>query len=193
LGALAVFPLSDLALQVINALVVSLLSPDKLPRMDFKNGIPADHAALVVIPMMLVNEEVVRREAEKLEVRFLGNQQPNLWFSLFADFTDSEASSAPSDDALLRVARNCIGDLNRRYPGGRFLLFHRPRVWSESEQCWIGTQEQTELNAFLCGEGSDDIVDGELPVPVRYVITLDADTQLPPGPRCAWWRPAPIH
>jgi cyclic beta-1,2-glucan synthetase len=95
LGALAIFPLSDLALQVINALVVSLLPPDKLPRMDFKDGIPADHAALVVIPMMLVNEKVVRREAEKLEVRFLGNQQPNLWFSLFADFTDSATSSVP--------------------------------------------------------------------------------------------------
>jgi cyclic beta-1,2-glucan synthetase len=86
---------------------------------------------------------------------------------------------------LLHAARNCIGELNRRYPCGRFLLFLRPRVWSESEQSWIGRERKRgkleELNAFLCGEGHDDIlIEGELPASIRYVITLDADTQLPP-------------
>lgn len=75
-GLLALLPLSELAVQVINALVISLLPPDKLPRMDFKSGIPSEHATLVVIPMMLVGEDVVRREIEKLEVRFLGPREP---------------------------------------------------------------------------------------------------------------------
>jgi len=185
LGALAALPLSELAIQVINSLVISLLPPDKLPRLDFEKAIPAEHAALIVIPMMLANEEVVRRELEKLEVRFLGNQEPNLWYSLFADFTDSEKPIEPPDETLLRLAREGIDGLNRRYPGGRFLLFHRPRSWSESEQCWIGRERKRgkleELNAFLCGEGPHDIlISGELPLPVRYVITLDSDTQLPP-------------
>jgi cyclic beta-1,2-glucan synthetase len=184
LGALAILPLSELAIQVINALVISLLPPDKLPRMDFKEGIPPEHATLVVIPMMLVDEDVVRRETERLEVRFLGNQEPNLWFSLFADFTDSEQPADSSDAVLLQVARNGIEELNRRYPGSRFLLFHRPRAWSETEQRWIGRERKRgkleELNAFLCGEGPQDIlVTGSLPLPIRYVITLDADTQLP--------------
>jgi cyclic beta-1,2-glucan synthetase len=184
LSALATLPLSELAIQVVNALVISLLPPDKLPRMDFKQGIPAEHAALVVIPMMLANEEVVRRETEKLEVRFLGNQEPNLWFSLFADFTDSDTPSGPSDHVLLQMARDGIDELNQRYPGGRFLLFHRPRAWSESEHCWIGRERKRgkieELNAFLCGEGPHDIlIGGALPLPIRYVIALDADTRLP--------------
>ncbi|MBZ5603582.1 MAG: DUF3131 domain-containing protein, partial [Acidobacteriia bacterium] len=59
------------------------------------------------------------------------------------------------------------------------------RVWSQSEQRWIGRERKRgkleELNAFLCGEGDPNLlVAGRLPVPVRYVLTLDSDTQLPP-------------
>src|SRR6202035_311662 len=69
-------------------------------------------------------------------------------------------------------------------PGDRFLLFHRPRAWSESEQSWIGRERKRgkleELNAFLCGDGHEAILDtGRLPLVISYVITLDADTQLP--------------
>ena len=75
LGVLALFPLSELAIQIVNALVISLLPPEPLPKMDFREGIPPEHATLVVVPMMLSSLEVVRREIEKLEVRFLANQE----------------------------------------------------------------------------------------------------------------------
>ena len=185
LGTLALFPLSELTVQIINALVISLLPPDPLPKMDFKAGIPADHATLVVVPMMLSSTDVVRQEVEKLEVRFLANQEANVFFSLFSDFTDSPEAIGFGDVEVLAAARHGIEQLNQRYRGGRFLLFHRPRVWSESEQRWIGRERKRgkleDLNAFLCGEGDPSIkIVGELPLPIRYVITLDADTQLPP-------------
>ncbi len=185
LGALALFPLSELAVQIINALVISLLPPDMLPKMDFKEGIPEDHATLVVVPMMLSSAEVVRLEVEKLEVRFLANQEPNICFALFSDFTDSLESTAFGDLEVLATARQGIEQLNNRYPGGRFLLFHRERVWSESERCWIGRERKRgkleDLNEFLSGEGDPSIrIVGQLPLTIRYVITLDADTQLPP-------------
>ena len=68
--------------------MISLLPPDPLPKMDFGDGIPPEHATLVVVPMMLSSVEVVRQEVEKLEVRFLANREANLFFSLFSDFTD---------------------------------------------------------------------------------------------------------
>ncbi|HXA51240.1 MAG TPA: glucoamylase family protein, partial [Candidatus Acidoferrum sp.] len=184
LGALAALPLSELALQVVNALVISLLPPDKLPKMNFEEGIPDGCATLVVIPMMLGSEEATRREVEKLEVRFLANREANLWFGLFADFTDAASASEANDQALVQTAREGIQQLNQQYQG-RFVLFHRPRAWSESEQSWIGRERKRgkleELNAFLCGEGASDILlEGVLPLPIRYVITLDSDTQLPP-------------
>ena len=185
LGTLALFPLSELAVQVTNTLVISLLPPDTLPKMDFREGIPADHAALVVVPMMLSSLDVVRQEVEKLEIRFLANQEPNVFFSLFSDFTDSLEVNAFGDSDVLAAARQGIEQLNARYSGGRFLLFHRPRVWSESERRWIGRERKRgkleDLNAFLCGEGDHSIqIVGQLPLPIPYVITLDADTQLPP-------------
>ncbi len=186
LGSLAFFPLSELVVQVINALVISLLPPDSLPKMDFKQGIPAEHRTLVVVPMMLSSAEVVRQEVEKLEIRFLANQEANVFFSLFSDFTDSPDAHAFGDNEVLALARQGIEQLNRRYPGGRFLLFHRARGWSESEQRWIGRERKRgkleDLNAFLCGEGDPAIqAVGQIPLPVAYVITLDADTQLPPA------------
>ena len=185
LGTLALFPLSELTVQIINALVISLLPPDPLPKMEYKDGIPSDHATLVVVPMMLSSTEVVRLEVEKLEVRFLANQEANVFFSLFSDFTDSPEATAFGDVEVLAAARQGIEQLNTRYGGGRFLLFHRPRVWSDSERRWIGRERKRgkleDLNAFLCGEGDPSIkIVGELPLPIHYVITLDADTQLPP-------------
>jgi cellobiose phosphorylase len=185
LGALSFFPLSELAIQIVNALAISLLPPEPLPKMDFKNGIPPELATLVVVPMMLSSLKVARQEIEKLEVRFLANREPNLFYSLFSDFTDCAEATSPGDEEVLREVREGIAGLNKRYEGERFLLFHRPRVWSECEGKWIGRERKRgkieDLNAFLCGAGSPEICSvGKLPLPVQYVITLDADTQLPP-------------
>ncbi len=51
---------------------------------------------------------------------------------------------------------------------------------------WIGRERKRgkieALNRFLAGEDQAGIqLEGRLPLPVQYVITLDADTQLPPG------------
>lgn len=186
LGAMAMFPLGELSIQIVNALVISLLPPEPLPKMDFKEGIPPENATLVTVPMLLSSRKVVEQQIEKLEVRFLANPESNLFFSLLSDFTDASEAEIEGDQELLGAARQGISTLNQRYPGGHFLLFHRRRVWSESERMWIGRERKRgkieELNTFLRGEGSDEIlIEGRLPVPVRYVITLDADTQLPPG------------
>src|SRR6185436_16931797 len=95
LGMLALFPLSELSVQIVNALVISLFPPDRLPKMNFRNGIPEEDATLAVVPMLLTNADTARRELEKLEVRFLANQDPHLFYGLFSDFTDSPTPTAP--------------------------------------------------------------------------------------------------
>ena len=185
LAFLALLPLSELSIQIVNALVISFLAPVTLPKMDFQEGIPPENATLVIVPMMLSSVEGIHREIEKLEVRFLANPESNLFFGLFSDFTDSDDPTAADDAVLLQAVRRGIAGLNDRYPGGRFVLFHRRRLWSESEQKWIGRERKRgkldELNAFLLGAGSPELLHvGRLALPIRYVITLDADTQLPP-------------
>src|SRR6185436_10586543 len=69
----------------------------------------------------------------------------------------------------------------------RFYLFHRRRVWSASEGCWMGWERKrgklNELNRLLRGAADTTFLPTPSPPPegVRYVITLDADTQLPRG------------
>ena len=186
LGVLALFPLSELAIQIVNALVISMFTPRTLPKLNLEDGIPLEHATLAVVPMMLSNTNAVRREIEKLEIRFLANPESNLSYGLLSDFEDASTPTTARDSALFQTARNGIEELNQRYPGGRFLLFHRQRSWSESEQLWIGRERKRgkleDLNAYLNGESSQSLLAaGALNSSIRYVITLDADTQLPPG------------
>ncbi len=185
LWILTLFPLSELAAQIVNVLVISFFPPSSLPKRDFRRGIPAAHATLVVVPMMLTSREVAAQEVEKLEVRYLANPGENVSFSLFSDFLDAPRREMPEDAGLLAEVRGGIERLNAKYPGERFLLFHRAREWSPTENCWIGRERKRgklgDLNAYLLGKGDPSIrVAGRLPLPVRYVIALDADTQLPP-------------
>ncbi len=87
---LLLVPVSQLAIEVVNYLVTRLLPPRTLPKMDFEDsGIPDAFRTLVVVPMMLADEETIRAEVEKLEIRYLANKEANLLFSLFPDYTDS--------------------------------------------------------------------------------------------------------
>lgn len=185
LGLLALFPLSELAIQIVHTMLIALLPPIPLPRMDFKNGIPDEAVTLVVVPMMLSSRTTIKSELEKLEVRFLANRDNNLFFSLFADYTDADREITPTDHELIVAAQDGIRALNERYGEMRFLLFHRPRVWSYSEEKWIARERKRgkieDLNAFLSQDvGKEILIEGVLLKPIAFVITLDSDTQLPP-------------
>lgn len=186
LGTLAVIPASELATFLLQTYLTGILPPRVLSKMSFEESIPEDCRTLVVVPMMLLTADSIRGEIEKLEVRYLANSAPNLYFSLFSDYTDAEKPEMPEDDDLLGVAVKGIEQLNARHGGHRFILFHRTRVWCESELRWIGWERKRgkleELNAFLNSDTSNVLIGaGLVPQDIRYVITLDADTQLPHG------------
>lgn len=186
LGSLSLFPLSELALQILNALVIASFPPEPLPKLDFDKGVPPEHATLVAVPMLLDSPEVIRHELEKLEIRYLANREDHIRFALLSDFTDAAEEQTPDDSKLLDAALSGIDALNDRYKGRPFLLFHRERVWSETEGKWIGRERKRgkieDLNRFLLGKGNTEMLRaGKLPMPIRYVIALDADTQLPPS------------
>ena len=96
----------------------------------------------------------------------------------------------PGDAALVRRAKEGIDALNAKYKGDRgdrFFLFHRPRRWDSHERVWMGYERKrgklAALNSLLRGEPGDSfsLIVGETSVlpSMRYVITLDTDTQLP--------------
>ena len=67
-----------------------------------------------------------------------------------------------------------------------FFLFHRPRRWNPQEQALDGYERKrgklADLNALLRGGGrAFSLIVGNTPLlsEIKYVITLDTDTQLP--------------
>jgi hypothetical protein len=165
-------------------------TPQPLPKLDFKQGIPADARTLVVVPTMLGSSAAVEKLVEDLEVRFVANQDDNLHFGLLTDLPDSQEETGPDDESLLQLARSLIEDLNKEYRSDAFFLFHRAPVWNLQEKVWMGYERKrgklAALNSLLRSDTTDSTNQFSLVVgdtarlsQVKHVITLDTDTQLP--------------
>ncbi len=193
-AALAIFLIAHFAIAFVNWLTTAFVRPHPLPRMDFSEGIPPEASALVVVPTMLSSKAGLESLLEALEVRFLANRGDHLYFGLLTDFADAPAATMPEDDGLLTLAQSGIAALNLKYHGAScdpFFLFQRPRVWEARDKIWMGYERKrgklaalnallrpshdfTEHNGFLSVIGDTSV----LPA-IKYVITLDTDTQLP--------------
>ncbi len=193
---ISVFPALDLSISIIHRFFAFFLPPRVLPKMDYKEGIPSHSRTLVVMPTLISSEEDVLRQIENLEVQFLANPDPGLQFAILSDFKDAKTKYLDSDDATLKTATAAIIELNQKYTskyGDKFFLLHRERLWNESENAWMGWERKRgkleELNHLICDptyESSYCIIAGDfftsiISPPVQYIITLDADTKLPPG------------
>ncbi|HVS26436.1 MAG TPA: glucoamylase family protein [Burkholderiales bacterium] len=190
IGILSALCASHLAVALVNWLATLLATPHLLPRMDFSGGIPSQSRTLAVVPAMLISAQNIEDLIEALEVRFLANRDANLHFGLLTDFRDAHEETLPEDEPLLRLAQKRIEELNEKYrsaKGDTFFLFHRPRRWNPQERLWMGYERKrgklAELNSLLRGGRQDSfsLVIGTTDVlsTVKYVITLDTDTQLP--------------
>ncbi|WP_223246735.1 GH36-type glycosyl hydrolase domain-containing protein [Sulfuriferula thiophila] len=181
---------SALAVSLVNLFVTLVLPPRALPRLDFSKGIPDAHRTMVVVPTLLSRPQEIDALLDALEIRYLGNRDANLFFALLTDFPDASEQTLPGDDALLTYARAAVQALNATYSGDRpsiFYLFHRPRVWNPFERVWMGYERKRgkleQFNARLRGEAqtafSDIVGDTSILISIKYIITLDTDTQLP--------------
>src|SRR5262249_12206673 len=137
-------PCSQSAVQLMNYLTTALLRPEILPKLDFSKGIPKPCTTLVAVPALLLSEKQVRHLVQDVEVRFLGNHDPNLHFALLTDLPDSAVPSH-EDDPLVDLCANLVKELNEKYSGrqqGQFLLLHRHRVYNPREKVWMGWERK---------------------------------------------------
>ena len=192
---LAFWPASEAVIAMVNRLISESLPPQRLPRLALAQGIPAEHRVLVVIPCMLTSGAGVQALVRQLELHYLANREPQAQFALLSDFADADAPHAASDAALLQTAQAALQALELRYATAlpamerRFLLLHRARCWSDTEQCWMGWERKRgkleQLVQALATDAPSPFLDlGPCARPARqtpYVVTLDSDTGLPPG------------
>ncbi len=194
LVALLAIPASDLAVSSTNRDITRMMPPQVLPKLDFQDGVPANCRTMVVIPTMLTSADSIATLLARLEIHALANPDRQLYFALLSDLADAPCEVMPDDEMLIERAVSGIDDLNERHrepgaDGDRFLLFHRSRRMNPSEGCWMGWERKrgkiTEFNRLLRGATttSYSTFAGEATdlAAVRYVITLDSDTELPRG------------
>jgi cyclic beta-1,2-glucan synthetase len=181
---------SQLAVALMNWLSTLLVKPGLLPRLDFSAGIAPECRAIVVVPTMLSSLEGIDRLIETLELHHLSNRDEHLHFALLTDFRDAPAETLPDDEVLVQRVRAGVERLNQKYPSSgqdRFFLFHRPRRWNAGEGLWMGYERKrgklTEFNSLLRGGSrecfSEIVGNTAILSAIKYVITLDTDTQLP--------------
>jgi cyclic beta-1,2-glucan synthetase len=183
----ALLPVSELAINLLNLIATSQVPPRPLPKLALLEGIPPDSRTMVVVPAIVDSTERLRTLVDDLEVRFLGNRDARLHFALLADFADAPAAALEGDAPLLEEARQAIDGLNERHGAGRFFYFHRERLWNPSEDRWMGWERKrgklTEFNRLLRGatDTTFTLCHGDLSLlpSIKYVITLDSDTDLP--------------
>ncbi len=189
-GLLACVPASAIAVEIVNRLVVALTTPRVLPKMDFSNGIPQEFRTAVVIPCMLSSRATLHALVANMETNYLGNSDQALSFGLLTDVPDADAAVTPNDASVVEEARALVDQLNAAYGSELsqpFFLLHRARRWNETEGVWMGWERKRgkleEFNRRLRGESGTafETCAGAVPAPgsVRFVITLDADTELP--------------
>ncbi|MHC1765711.1 MAG: glucoamylase family protein [Verrucomicrobiia bacterium] len=181
---------SQLAVALLNWLSTLLVKPRLLPRLDYSSGIAPECRTMVAVPTLLTSANGIDHLVETIEIHYLANRDPSLYFALLTDFRDAPAETMPDDAALLERMRAGIERLNKKYQSDRssiFYLFHRPRCWNAVENLWMGYERKrgklTAFNALLRG-GSRDCFSSRVGDPsvlpgIRFVITLDTDTQLP--------------
>ena len=191
LTLLAVMPLLiGIAIEIVNYIFTRRITVKKIPSLDYMKEIPEEARTFVVMPVIISSKEQGLTYLERLQKHYLANRQPNLYFALLFDFEDSSEQFLPKDQMIETALAARLQELNETYPSEhqRFSMFFRYRKWNEAENCYMGWERKRgkleEFNYLLTGAKQEETsfssmyCEKELLTTFRYVITLDADTNL---------------
>ena len=187
---LLLFPTSDIVLQFINKIFMRFNKPKSLPKYDFSRGIPKEYSTMVVIPTIVKNTKKIDDMFLQLEKYYLSNKTPNLYFTLLADCAESITRDCDYDKEVSEYGIKKAHELNQKYGKDLFFFLYRRRVFIESEGKFLGYERKRgalmHFNKLLLGKLSDKDKQkyvysetiSELRTEIKYVITLDQDTEL---------------
>lgn len=181
-AALLLLPISELIKSAVDSVLLRVVKPRRLFRMDTRSGVGSEGRTICVISALLGAEASARR-LEEVYFACKG-EGAALMFGLLADYPAADTAETEADAALLRQAREGIERLNMKY-GRRFYLFTRPREF-DGERYSAHERKRgaiLELAKLLCDEKSALEVYGEKDAlaGVKYILTLDSDTRVYPG------------
>lgn len=184
-----IVPATGIAVFTVNAIYTRLIEPQPCFAMNYEKKIPDSCSTFVVMPVILSSVSDAKKSVAMLERHYLANRMDALYFSLLVDFKDAPVQTLDEDEDILRTAREEIEERNRLYPDPRtrFFLLYREREWNPLQHCWMGWERKRgkieDFNSLLSGEEEHrykmPVGDSSIFPMIKYVITLDADTELP--------------
>ena len=190
LAAVLLFlPLSDIVKNAVDFLLVRLVPPRPVPRMELEGGIPKEGRTLCVVVSLLTGADSGPRLSALLERYRLANRDAGkeLCLGILADLPDSNTPIGAEGTAWMDSARKAVEALNNKYGGGFYLFFRTP-AFSKQDERYMGWERKrgalTELVRLLKGKHTGlEVKAGEKSWlrGVKYVITLDGDTSLNVG------------
>ncbi len=184
LSILLFIPLINTVTKIVQYVLGKVVKVRKIPRLDLQNEIPKEYATMCVIPVYLKSKQEVKEIFRKMEVYFLANKSPNLFFTLLGDCSTSNRQNENFDKEIVQEGLKQSKLLNEKY-GQIFFFTYRNREWSESERCYMGWERKrgmlNQFNEFLVtGKSKFGVNNCKIDsIPkIKYVITLDQDTNL---------------
>ena len=182
----AVIPISEIYIQTLNYILGKIVKPKMLPKLALQNGIPEEYSTMVVIPTIINSKEKVKELFRKIEVYYLANKEKNIYFTLLGDCTSSKNEQEPFDKEIIETGIEEAKILNEKYAKDekeKFYFLYRNRVWCRGEKCFLGWERKRgmlcQFNEFLLtGKNLFRTNTIKEKLPIKYVITLDADTNL---------------
>lgn len=192
----SLIPISELTIQMVQYVLSKIVKPKVIPKMDFNSGIPESEATFVIIPTIVSNAQKVKESFKNLEVDYLANKTENLYFCLLGDCKEANSEITDYDNEVERCGLEEVQRLNLKYSEPGFPKFHfiyRKRKWNDSENSYLGWERKrgaiTDFVECLLGNLNEQeirekfnintIIENKKFLPnIKYVITLDSDTDL---------------
>ena len=183
-------PCSEIVITFLNKVYIRLYRTKPLPKIDFENGIPDNCKTMVVIPTIVKNTDKVEEVFNKLEAYYLGNKSENLFFALLGDACETKEETFINDDVICSYGLEKCKQLNAKYNKEIFHFAYRRRKFNKSENAYLGFERKRgallHFNDLLLGKLKEKEKKNLFLVQtfdnfkhkIKYVITLDVDTQL---------------
>ena len=189
-------PITEIVIQIIQYISSKITRKKIIPKLDFLEGVPESSTTFVVIPTIISTKEKVKDLIKRLEVFYLANKSENIYFALLGDCTSSSRVEEKFDNDIIKYANRLLEQLNKKYNTQKFPKFHflyRNRKWNDKEKCYLGWERKrgllNQFNEYILGNQKNEFrensiekwknsnEDNKIPE-IKYVITLDADTNL---------------
>ncbi len=180
---ISLIPIYAVAEAINNRIFVLINKPGFIPKMALKEGITKECATIVAVTSLITNLEDGQELLEKMQVYYAANQQDNIYFTLLSDFKESSSEITSEETEIIEKIENEIENINKKYEKKLFFYAQRKRAYIPSEKKYSGKERKRGALLDFCrllrGDGSAFIhVTKDIPQTVKYIITLDSDTEL---------------